>query len=81
MSVKLSPEIRYQIARKILIHFLAKEDRVFYKDWLNRELPNAAKEIGENPVVLRAFVEEILPEILALKLGCSQVTLVWAEKS
>ena len=68
---------RNRIARKILVHKLAQEKGIVNGSGLKREVPNAAKKMGEKPSDVVEFVKEIFPEIIAARLGCKSVSIKW----
>lgn len=74
---KLTDETRNRIARKILIHKMSQDGLSANKKALQRELPNAAKDMGEKLEDLEAFVKEIIPEVISAKLGCKAVSIDW----
>jgi plasmid maintenance system antidote protein VapI len=63
--------------RKILVHKMAKDGYMVTKEALEREISNVAKTLGVEPEDLKEFIREILPEVMAAKLGCKKVSIVW----
>jgi hypothetical protein len=76
---KISEAEMGRIALKIVISRMAKDNEILDKNDLKRGVPNMAKALGEKPEVLEAFVKEILPEVVRVRLGCEGVTLHWKE--
>lgn len=76
MAVKLTEVDKYRIALKLLIYKIAK-DGIPSEEMLDRDTPNLARQISEDPEHLMEFNRDLLPEIVRVRLGCEGVTLHW----
>jgi len=75
-SKELSKERMGEIALLVLTHQTA--ERLPSAEELKRNIPNKAKELGIDPEEARAFLDQILPDAVRIRLGCKSVALDWS---
>lgn len=75
---KLSDARMGEIALMMIIQQIAKD--LPTAEALRRDLPNSAKALGVAEDEARAFIEQILPKAIGLRLGCESVGLVFRRK-
>jgi hypothetical protein len=83
-KTRQTEEERNRIAYKLLIKLLGKDkDFLLITDrqTIQREIPNTAKGIQESPESVWEFYADLLPRVIASRMGCSEVSLVWRDKN
>lgn len=79
MSNKLTDSDMGRIGLTILVRMIAKNDKYFAEmtnqETVRRNLPNLARELGENLEDIRGFYDEILPRVIGRRTGHQQVSL------
>ena len=73
----LTEQARGRIAFKLLVERMAKDNTIPSKETMTRELPNISREFGEKPEDIQAFAKELIPQVIAKRIGCKEVTVVW----
>jgi hypothetical protein len=73
--MKLDEKKMGEIALRALTQQMA--DNMPKAEALKRDLPNEVKKLGISLEEGKAFLQQILPKAVALRLGCSEVELKW----
>jgi len=77
MNSLVNPEKRADIAYKLLVYLMVKEDVIPSVDTINREIGNVADAIGVDKNDLHKFYREIMPKLLAKKYRVPGMTIDW----
>jgi len=75
----MTAERRNEIAFKALVAKAAEDNKIPNVQNLKRDLPNEAKKLGITVEEGEAFVHEIVPHIIAVRLGLKpeQIVIKW----
>lgn len=75
-KMQLSKERMGEIALLLLTHQTAKNLPTVSE--MKREVPSKARELGLSVRDAQAFMDQILPEAVKIRLGCKSVQLDWS---